>query len=811
MTNSTEKVQISFHAQGLKNVAGAFKGTSDPFAVITLVASEPGQAPKILGKTEVIKNNLSPHWTKKFEADYNFSKVTKLTISIFDEVRKSADKKMGNAVFEIGEVLGSRGNIKAKKLKNGGTLFCRIVKAPSAGGMFHFQINGKGLKNVDGMFGKSDPFFEVSKLINAAGGATWQVVHRSEVIKDDLNPKWKAVSLSLNDICGDNKDQQVRITVKDWEKSGQHESMGTIETSVNDIINRKGKSCALKKKGKDFGSITVLLATIEGGTSSPSAPPSPAPTAPTDTSRPVAPSAYDAPPVIAAVPVPSAPMDSSRPKFIDYITGGLELQLSVAVDFTGSNGDPRKPGTLHYIDRQMGQLNDYEKALSSVGSVIGKYDHDQKYQILGFGAKYGGIIRHCFQLGPTADVRGIRGMIDAYRNTFKSGLVMSGPTVLTEVITLAAAQARSEQAKNNRVGQQAYRVLLILTDGAVSNVLETKNAIKAAADSPLSIVIVGIGQADFSTMQFLDDFANQEGVRDICQFVEFSRYKYSKTQLNQATLDEIPDQVVDYFSKRGITPLPPVRGSQVNLIPEEWSEEDEIDVDISVNEEGEISLSGGGVQDESGYGNYNTAGKVPYNPSSQPTHVQAPVQPAYGQPAAQPAYGQQPAQPPAYGQPPGQPAYGQPPGQPPGQPAYGQPPGQPAYGQPPGQPAYGQPVGQPAYGQPVGQPTYGQPVGQPAYGQPVGQPAYGQPVGQPAYGQPVGQPAYGQPVGQPTYGQPVQPVYGQPAAAPMLQVSVPPGMLPGQQIQIQNPKTGQPMIVTIPPGVPPGGTFPVAY
>jgi Ca2+-dependent lipid-binding protein len=150
MPRTTEKVQISIHAQTLKNVAGAFKGKSDPYAVVTLIASEPGQQPTILGKTEVIKNNLSPHWVKTFEIDYEFSKQTRINVGVYDEIRKAKNAKpMGTAVFEVGEVLGARGNIKAKKIKDGGTIFCRIQKSPEVhAGTFHFQLRGIKLKNV---------------------------------------------------------------------------------------------------------------------------------------------------------------------------------------------------------------------------------------------------------------------------------------------------------------------------------------------------------------------------------------------------------------------------------------------------------------------------------------------------------------------------------------------------------------------------------------------------------------------------------------------------------------------------------------
>lgn len=38
-----------------------------------------------------------------------------------------------------------------------------------------------------------------------------------------------------------------------------------------------------------------------------------------------------------------------RPTFLDYIQAGVEISFSVAVDFTGSNGDPRDRASLHYL------------------------------------------------------------------------------------------------------------------------------------------------------------------------------------------------------------------------------------------------------------------------------------------------------------------------------------------------------------------------------------------------------------------------------------------------------------------------------
>jgi hypothetical protein len=52
-SNATTKVQISLYAAKLKNKAGLGKGTSDPYAVVTLLAGGSMEKPAILGKTEV--------------------------------------------------------------------------------------------------------------------------------------------------------------------------------------------------------------------------------------------------------------------------------------------------------------------------------------------------------------------------------------------------------------------------------------------------------------------------------------------------------------------------------------------------------------------------------------------------------------------------------------------------------------------------------------------------------------------------------------------------------------------------------------
>ena len=49
-----------------------------------------------------------------------------------------------------------------------------------------------------------------------------------------------------------------------------------------------------------------------------------------------------------------------------------------------------------------------------------------------------------------------------------------------------------------------YNILMILTDGVINDMNETINVIVDASFLPISIIIIGIGYADFTNMNILD-------------------------------------------------------------------------------------------------------------------------------------------------------------------------------------------------------------------------------------------------------------------------------------------------------------------
>ena len=244
--------------------------------------------------------------------------------------------------------------------------------------------------------------------------------------------------------------------------------------------------------------------------------------------------------------------------FIDYLSSGLEVSLIVSLDFTGSNGDPKSPSSLHYA----GQFNEYEMATRAIGDILSYYDADKMFPAYGFGAMMPtGQVSHCFALNGNPSnpfSAGVDGILRDYRQALNT-VQLYGPTNFAPTIQTAMAyanQAAMEQSQQN----QKYMILLIITDGEITDMPDTIREIVKASTYPLSIVIVGVGSANFDSMEQLDGdgkalrSGSTVAVRDIVQFVPFRKYGQNHQALASETLREIPEQVVQYFKTKGIKP-----------------------------------------------------------------------------------------------------------------------------------------------------------------------------------------------------------------------------------------------------------------
>jgi hypothetical protein len=246
--------------------------------------------------------------------------------------------------------------------------------------------------------------------------------------------------------------------------------------------------------------------------------------------------------------------------FLDYLKGGLQLALSIGIDFTGSNGHPLDQGSLHFAGSHP---NSYEKAIRSCGDIVAYYDYDQLFPVYGYGAVLPGSnqVSHCFNLNFNPQDPNVH-MIDEVLTTYRNAVTkinFSGPTLFAPLINHAINTIKLENKKNQ------YNILLILTDGMINDMDDTINALVEGSFLPLSVIIVGIGRADFGNMSVLDaddspliDSRGKKAVRDLVQFVPFYQFENDGRLLAQNVLEEVPRQVVEYFRNQGIAPGDPL-------------------------------------------------------------------------------------------------------------------------------------------------------------------------------------------------------------------------------------------------------------
>ena len=243
---------------------------------------------------------------------------------------------------------------------------------------------------------------------------------------------------------------------------------------------------------------------------------------------------------------------SKKLMLTDYLDAGIKLAISLGIDFTASNGNPLNYGSLHSI--QVNSPNAYEKAISSCGFIVGHYDYDQIYPVFGFGAilnfSYSNTTSTCFNLNfsEKPEIDKLDTVLKIYRDCIEQNkLTFSGPSYFSPIIRKVIDRIN----KNNLF---EYHVFMILTTGVIDDLQQTIDLLVEACELPLSVIIVGIGNGDFTNMEKLDgdeallsSSSGKKRIRDIVQFVPFNKYENDPEKLSMEVLAELPRQIVEFY------------------------------------------------------------------------------------------------------------------------------------------------------------------------------------------------------------------------------------------------------------------------
>ena len=523
----TSTVELSVKANDLSDLDVLSK--SDPVCV--LFKQPKGMAGRWVevGRTERVKDTVNPEWQHKFVLEYSFEERQVIKFEIYDWDVKGAQLEeqdfLGRVETTLGQVVsGAGGRGFAAILRDApsgkGRLTVVAEELQASKEVVTAQFAAKGLDKKD-FFGKSDPFFVISK---STSSGQFVVVRKSEVIKNDLNPAWRQMVIPVRDLCNNDYERALRFDVYDWDSDGSHDLIGSFKTDLRTLtiaaMERKKFPCINEKKTskkgyKNSGEMLVQSIAVTQETS-----------------------------------------------FLDYIQSGTAMNFSVAVDFTASNGPPADPRSLHHFNPAMGE-NQYTTAIKAVGSIIEDYDTDKMFPALGFGARIppSGQVSHEFFLNMRQDnpyCSGVQGLLQAYHTALQS-VTLYGPTNFSPVINHVQRFAKTYQD-----GKQ-YFVLLIITDGIITDMDETINSIIQASGYPMSIIIVGVGNEDFSAMEALDSDGKllarggRIAARDMVQFVELRKFVgpggvWDKELLAKEVLAEVPKQLISWMKTKGISP-----------------------------------------------------------------------------------------------------------------------------------------------------------------------------------------------------------------------------------------------------------------
>ena len=171
-------------------------------------------------------------------------------------------------------------------------------------------------------------------------GGDFVQVYKTNYKFDEANPWWDPYDMHMSELCNNNKNLPLRLTVASYTNSGDDPTYGSIITSTKEIemLPEKDMTLHLKdRKGRPAG--TIKFNQFE--------------------------------------------MDM-RPSLVEYLSNGWQMQVSIAIDFTLSNREITDCRSLHRLYKN-GEMNHYEKVVFEVCNVLTPYAKDSKFNAYGFG------------------------------------------------------------------------------------------------------------------------------------------------------------------------------------------------------------------------------------------------------------------------------------------------------------------------------------------------------------------------------------------------------------------------------------------
>lgn len=208
--------------------------------------------------------------------DFFFEIQQQFKVEVYDQDssnpgRLSDQDFIGQAEFTLGQLMGAPGQsgsfLLTKRKHSGGHRGSLLVKAEEAKVStegVRLRFSGSSLPNLDGLFGKSDPFLVISRM--REDRSTWTQVFKTETIDNNLNPNWRPFEIPVQQLCNGDYKRTLQLQVFDEDRSGKSELIGQVTTTLEELIAKRGNNYVLhnpeleRKKGKKYTNAGLLVA-----------------------------------------------------------------------------------------------------------------------------------------------------------------------------------------------------------------------------------------------------------------------------------------------------------------------------------------------------------------------------------------------------------------------------------------------------------------------------------------------------------------------------------------------------------------------
>ena len=212
-------------------------------------------------RTEHIMNTLNPNFASKAKITYFFEEVQYLRFDVYDIDSKSNRMEdhdfIGSCTCTLSQIV-TGGTVKMElqnaaegRMSGNGQLLVTSEEMSTCKDDLQLQFMAKKLDRKD-FFGSSDPFLQFSRSTETG---SFVVVHRTEHIKNNLNPLWKKFTIPIRTLCNGDLDRNLKVECYDYNLNGNHSLIGEFyltvrqlqsgpnESTVYEVINPKKQVC----------------------------------------------------------------------------------------------------------------------------------------------------------------------------------------------------------------------------------------------------------------------------------------------------------------------------------------------------------------------------------------------------------------------------------------------------------------------------------------------------------------------------------------------------------------------------------------